>query len=104
MEKYECMVVDLGYYNTEKSAVIEVNEDSDDIEISMVVDGIEFFSSDKSYLAAYQKLRDKLLELGYGLQCNGSRINAIQSEMMGRCEKSQYYTGDKIGHGINMTK
>uniref|UniRef100_UPI004056735D hypothetical protein n=1 Tax=Acetatifactor sp. TaxID=1872090 RepID=UPI004056735D len=25
--------------------------------------------------------------MGYGLQCNGSRINAIQSEMMGHSEK-----------------
>lgn len=27
------------------------------------------------------------MELGYGLQCNGSRINAIQSGMMSQCEK-----------------
>ena len=35
----------------------------------------------------FQELRDKLLELGYGLKCNGARINAIQSNMMGACEK-----------------
>lgn len=87
MEQYKCTVVDLGYYDNEKTILIEVNEDSDEIEISTVVDGIDFFSSDESYIAAYQKLRDKLLELGYGLQCNGSRINAIQSGMMSQCEK-----------------
>lgn len=87
MEQYKCNVIDLGFYDSEKSVLIEVNEDSDEIEISTVVDGIDFFSSDESYLVAYQKLRDKLLELGYGLQCNGSRINAIQSGMMSRCEK-----------------
>ena len=27
------------------------------------------------------------MELGYGLQCNGSRINAIQSGMMSQCDK-----------------
>ena len=69
MEQYKCTVVDLGYYDSEKPVLIEVNEDSDEIEISTVVDGIDFFSSDESYLVAYQKLRDKLLELGYGLQC-----------------------------------
>ena len=87
MEQYKCTVVDLVYYDSEKPVLIEVNEDSDEIEISTVVDGIDFFSSDESYLAAYQKLRDKLLELGYGLQCNGSRINAIQSGMMAHYEK-----------------
>ena len=87
MEQYKCTVVDLGYYDSEKTVLIEVNEDLDEIEISTVVDGIDFFSSDESYLAAYQKLRDKLLELGYGLQCNGSRNNAIQSGMMSQCEK-----------------
>lgn len=87
MEQYNCTVVDLGYYDSEKSVLIEVNEDSDEIEMSTVVDGIEFLGSGESYLVAYQKLRDKLLELGYGLQCNGSRINAIQSGMMSQCEK-----------------
>lgn len=87
MEQYKCKIVDLGYYDNEKTVLIEVNEDSDKIEISTVVGGIDFFSSDESYLAAYQKLRDKLLELGYGLQCNGSRINAVQSGMMSQCEK-----------------
>ena len=87
MEQYKCTVADLDYYDNEKPVLIEVNEDSDEIEISTVVDGIDFFSSDESYLAAYQKLRDKLLELGYGLLCNGSRINAIQSGMMSQCEK-----------------
>lgn len=82
MEQYKCTVVDFGYYDSEKTVLIEVNEDSDEIKISTVVDGIDFFSSDECYLAAYQKLRDKLLELGYDLQCNGSRINTVQSEMM----------------------
>lgn len=87
MEQYKCTVIDMGCCDSKKSVLIEVNEDLDEIEISAVVDGIEIFSSDESYLVAYQKLRDKLLELGYGLQCNGSRINAIQSGMMSQCEK-----------------
>ncbi len=46
MEQYKCTVIDLGFYDSEKSVLIEVNEDSDEIEISTVVDGIDFFSSD----------------------------------------------------------
>ena len=87
MEQYKCTVVDLGYYCNEKSVVVEVNENGDKIEIHTVVYGIDFFGSDECYFIAYQKLRDKLLELGYGLQCNGSRINAIQSGMMSQSEK-----------------
>lgn len=87
MEQYNCTVVDLGYYNGEKSILIEVNEDSDEIEIGTVIDGINILNSDENYLVAYQKFRDRLLELGYGLQCNGSRINAIQSGMMSQCDK-----------------
>ena len=59
----------------------------DEIEISTVIDGINLCCSDECYLFAYQKIRDELLKLGYGLQCNGSRINAIQSGMMAHYEK-----------------
>lgn len=87
MEQYKCTVVDLGFYCNEKTIMVEVNENGDKIEIHTVVDGIDFFGSDECYLVAYQKFRDKLLELGYGLQCSGSRTNAIQSGMMSRCAK-----------------
>ncbi len=87
MEQYKCTVVDLGYYNSEKAVLIEVNGDADEIEISTVIDGINLCCSDECYLFAYQKIRDELLKLGYGLQCNGSRINAIQSGMMAHYEK-----------------
>lgn len=87
MEKYQCRVVDLGYCKSEKSILVEVNEDADEIEIHTVVDGIDFHSSDECYFVAYQKFRDQLLKLGYGLQCYGSRINAIQSGMMSQCDK-----------------
>lgn len=87
MEQYKCTVVDLSYYNSEKAVLIEVNGDTDEIEISTIIDGINLFCSDECYLVAYQKIRDELLKLGYGLQCNGSRINVIQSGMMAHCEK-----------------
>lgn len=74
MEQYKCIVADLGYYSSEKSVLIEVNEDADEIEISAVIDGISISASDEGYLVAYQKFRDELLILGYGLKCNGSKM------------------------------
>ena len=44
--------------------------------------------ADLAYYETFQLFRDRLLELGYGIKCNGSRINAIQSGMMGYCEKN----------------
>ena len=63
MEQYKCTVVDLGYYNSEKAVLIEVNGDADEIEISTVIDGINLCCSDECYLFAYQKIRDELLKL-----------------------------------------
>ncbi len=39
-----------------------------------------FFSI--SLLPTYQKFRDTLLQLGYGMKCQASHINAVQSGMM----------------------
>ena len=87
MEQYKCTVVDFGYYKNEKIVLININDETDEIEISTEIDGINIYSSDECYFVAYQKFRDELLALGYGLKCNGSRINVIQSGMMGQCEK-----------------
>lgn len=66
MGQYQCTVVDIKS-KSEKSIMVKVN--------------------DEYYLQSYQKFRDELLKWGYGLKCNGSRINAIQSGMMGYSEK-----------------
>lgn len=86
MEQYQCKVVDLGYYDNKKSVIVKVIDD-EQIEICTEIDGIIVSISDQYYLETYQKFRDELLKLGYGLMCNGSRINAIQSGMMGYSEK-----------------
>ena len=49
--------------------------------------GQEIVVSNYNYLPAYQEFRDRLLQLGLGIKCNGSRINAVQSGMMGANEK-----------------
>lgn len=85
MGQYQCTVVDIKS-KSEKSIMVKVNED-DEIKISTEIDGFAVFISDEYYLQSYQKFRDELLKCGYGLKCNGSRINAIQSGMMGYSEK-----------------
>lgn len=85
MGQYQCTVVDIKS-KSEKSIMVKVNED-DEIKISTEIDGFAVSISDEYYLQSYQKFRDELLKCGYGLKCNGSRINAIQSGMMGYSEK-----------------
>ena len=85
MEQYQCIVVDLAYYDNQKRIIVSVNDDV--IEISAEIDGVTFSALGEYYFETYQSFRDKLLDMGYGLKCNGSRINAVQSGMMGYCPK-----------------
>lgn len=83
MEIYNCIAVDLLYYQIyEKKIKIEVYDEEEKIRILTEIDGVEFSSAGEDYFEVFKKLRDQILELGYGLKCNGSRINAIQSNMM----------------------
>lgn len=88
MEKYEITVMNL---NTQEVQVLPIEvdeaEESEYIVIKAVFLGEEFSVSDYNYLPAYQEFRDKLHELGYGIKSNGSRINAVQSGMMGATDK-----------------
>lgn len=88
MEIYEVVVTDLitkGLTNL----IVEVDEGeiTEDIVIKAVVSGREVVASNYNYLPAYQEFRDKLLQLGLGIKCNGSKINAVQSGMMGANDK-----------------
>ena len=87
MDEYQCVVVDLAYYDNSKNIIVFVSEKDEDFIIETTIDGIELKSVGQGYFEVFQELRDKLLELGYGLKCNGARINAIQSNVMGACEK-----------------
>ena len=70
---------------------VEVNADefdsSDDIVLELPMGGRVIKSSGNSYLEAYQELRVKLLGFGYGMECCGSLINAVQSGMMAQSPK-----------------
>ncbi len=86
--KYKIILVDL---NTKEAlpAQVEVDEaeTTDNITIHAVVVKQDITSSDYNYLTTYQAFRDKLLVLGYGIKCNGSRLNAVQSGMMSATDK-----------------
>lgn len=88
MEIYEITVMNL---NTQEEQVLPIEvdeaEENEYIVINAVFLGEEISVSDYNYLPAYQEFRDKLLELGYGIKSNGSRINAVQSGMMGATDK-----------------
>ena len=88
MEKYSVMVMNLAT-KEEMEVVIHADEGetSSNIVLSTTIRGYEVSASHYSYFPAYQSLRDNLLVKGYGLKCNGSRLNAIQPGMMGANDK-----------------
>lgn len=88
MEKYEITIINL---NTQKEQILTVkvdeSEETDYIVIKSPFLGQEISALDYNYLPAYQAFRDKLLQFGYGIKCNGSRLNAVQSGMMGATDR-----------------
>lgn len=88
MEQYHTIIVNLDT-QIEESLIIEVDEaeTTEDIRIGANVSDNEIVSVAYNYLSAYQDFRDKLLKMGYGWKCNGSRINAVQSGMMSGTDK-----------------
>lgn len=84
MEFYEVVLMNL---ETGDESTIQVNvdeaESSENFIITAEVNGQKITASNYNYFPAYQKFRDKLLHIGYGVKCNGSRLNAVQSGMMG---------------------
>lgn len=84
METYEVVMVCLRS-GAEAPLFVEADEaeTTESIVLRAQAAGQTVAAADYCYLPAYQKFRDRLLQLGYGLKCNGSRINAVQSGMMG---------------------
>ena len=88
MEIYEITVMNLNTQEAQGLPVeVDEAEESEYIVIKTVFLGQEISVSDYNYLPAYQTFRDKLIQLGYGIKCNGSRLNAVQSGMMGATDK-----------------
>ncbi len=88
MEKYNITAVNL--LNKEKvnlSIVEDEAETSNDILLTVKVDNKEIVGSSESYFEAFKQLKDKLLELKYGLKCKGSLLNVVQSGMAANSDK-----------------
>ena len=87
MDSYICKIADLAYYENEKQTIVDVDIQDEKIEMNCEVDGVCFSAGGEYYFETFQLFRDYLLEFGYGIKCNGSRLNAIQSGMMEYSEK-----------------
>ena len=88
MEKYKVMLFSLKTKEEMETTVFaDEGETTDNIILKVQIDDQEICAVDYNYLPAYQKLRDKLLKMDYGIKCNGSRLNAVRSGMMGANEK-----------------
>lgn len=81
-ETYQVTVADLGYYGFEKKIDILVYQFDDHFELKTAVDGVEFEAKAGDMFSAFQLLRDKMLDMAWGIMCNAARINAVQSGMM----------------------
>ncbi|MDE6672940.1 MAG: hypothetical protein K2K16_12225 [Ruminococcus sp.] len=88
MEKYIVKIVNIEN-NIESKITIFADEaeTSDNIILKSDIKDKKIFIKDYNYFSAYQKFRDKLLEMNYGIKCKGSQLNAVQSGMMGVCNK-----------------
>ena len=82
MERYTVTVVHLNT-QSELSIIIEADEaeTTEDIILSTQIEDSCFSASNYGYFEAFQELRDKLLQNGYGVKCVGSKVNAVQSSM-----------------------
>ena len=81
-ESHQITAVDLGYYENEKQIDVLVYDHDDHFELKTTIDGIDLEAQADDLFSAFQTLRDKLLGSGYGIKCNGAKINALQSGMM----------------------
>ena len=80
----------VGFIKTHKVTIVELgtgNETQIDVQsgedmstgafiIWGSINDQEIKSAQEKYFAAFQQFRDKLLEAGYGIKCNGARLNA----------------------------
>lgn len=73
---------------TSRRCMLDVRETENQFIFSCNIDKTELKGSGDSMFMAFQKLMDQLYHLGYGMNCQGARINAMQSAMA--------YASDKI--------
>lgn len=83
MDEYKIVIINLNT-KIEENLFVQVDEaeTSEDIVITAMIDKHKISAGNYNYLPAYQEFRDTLLQLGYGMKCQASRMNAVQSGMM----------------------
>lgn len=88
MKEYGVIAVSLGI-KSELMITVQADEaeKTDDIILCVSIGGTVFSANSHSYFVAFQKIRDKLLQQGYGLKCIGARIDVVQSAMASATNK-----------------
>lgn len=85
MEKdiYKITLFDIktNYQSINEISVV-LDYDSDEFIISLATEKLQIKCQYYNYFSAFQIFRDELLSKGYGIKCNGAKINAVQSPMM----------------------
>lgn len=89
MEEYRITLMQVDTKVKEELCVkVDEAEHTDYIAISAYLNGENIVAINENYLSAFQEFRDKMFQLGYGLMCNGSRLNVIQSGMMAASDRA----------------
>ncbi len=85
VKSYEVIIVELGT-NAETPITVKAGEDmsAGTFVIWCSLNDQEIKSVHDVYFTAFKQFRDKLLEAGYGIKCNGARINAATLHLMER--------------------
>lgn len=88
METYQVTIKHLASLSLSSVAVNQTeSESTGEFTLETTIDGTTCRGTSEFFFAAFQNLRDKLLSIGYGMNCCGALINAHQSPMMAVCEK-----------------
>ena len=87
MEKYNIEAINLTNGESSIITIIEDEHENGNILLSTIIGNTEYCSCNQSYFESFKELKDKLLSSGYGLQCVGAKVNAIQSPMASASDK-----------------
>lgn len=78
-------------------------ETTENIVLSIKINDSIISASNDGYFQAFQEIRDKLLEEGYGLKCVGAMLNVVQSSMASATDKVYIVTLGKQSVRENLT-
>ena len=83
IKTYEVTIVELDT-KAETGMVVKAGEElsTGAFIIWCLLNDQEIVSTDDSYFVAFQHFRDKLLKAGYGIKCNGARLNVVPFSMI----------------------